>query len=410
MSSLRPVPILLVVASVGFLSGLVGGSVAVQVLEETQNAPPAAVIPSSGRGDTLSPAARSIEDRTVQVVKSASQSVVSIQIRKTIQKKAVRRFSISPFDDFFEFPSDEFFFQGEQQDGQSERIVGGGTGFIVSSDGIILTNKHVVSDPDARYVVITADKKEHEATVLDTDPVNDLAVVKIKSSSAPFRPLEFGNSRSIEIGQTVIAIGNTLSQYQNTVTTGVVSGIGRRVVAGSGAVEGEVIEQAIQTDAASNPGNSGGPLLDLNGKVIGVNTAINRQGQSIGFAIPSEVAARVVESVKQNGRIIRPWLGVRYVLIDAEVARQKSLTVTHGALLLDGDGAQQPAVVPSSPAAAAGLKEGDVIIAVNGEDVTAEQPLGSLIARYQPGKTVTVTVLQNGKERMIQVILAEFGK
>ncbi len=395
------------IALVGFLSGIAGGIVGVRWFQWRFQPATPVVEPTPQKLSATTPTSRE-GDETIAVVKKTSPSVVSILIRK---QQTFSRVPQTPFDDFFEFPGFPFRITPQQprpkKEGPSpEVVVGGGSGFIVSDDGMILTNKHVVSDDAAHYVVVTSDGKEHNSTVLARDPVNDLAIMKIDVKGLV--PLPLGDSSTIQIGQTVIAIGNSLSEYRNTVTRGVISGVGRRVVAGSPTGESEVIEQAIQTDAAINPGNSGGPLLTLDGTVIGVNTAVNREGQSIGFSIPSNVAKQVVESVKKNGRIVRPWLGVRYSLIDEESAKRGQLPVNHGALIVRGNAPEELAVIPGSPADKAGIKENDILLEVNGTAITTEQPLAGLIAKHQPGDSITVKILRNGKEQTVNVTLAEY--
>ncbi|MBI5134724.1 trypsin-like peptidase domain-containing protein [Candidatus Uhrbacteria bacterium] len=395
---------------IGFIGGVFGGLVAGSALL----APAPGAAPAPTPTIEKPPAIVSSDtDRVVEdVVSRASPSVISIQIRK---KGSERRTVVTPFNDFFTSPfGSPFFFQevepqpGSENDAPNqERIVGGGTGFIVSEDGLVLTNKHVIGDQSARYIAVLSSGESKDLTVVAVDPINDLAVARLPEGKYPALPL--GDSGVIRIGQTVIAIGNTLSQYQNTVTKGVISGLGRRIVAGSQLGGGsEVIEQALQTDAAINPGNSGGPLLTLDGAVIGINTAINQGGQSIGFAIPSNLAKQVLESVQKYGRIVRPWVGVRYLLIDKDFAAVKRLAVDHGAYISRGAEGQDLAVVPGSPADKAGLKEGDVIVSVNGKDVTTQSPLGSMIAQFQPGDRVTFKVMRGDNIMEVKVELGEF--
>ncbi|KAA0206845.1 PDZ domain-containing protein [Candidatus Uhrbacteria bacterium] len=281
--------------------------------------------------------------------------------------------------------------------------VGGGTGFFISEDGLVVTNRHVISDPEAEYVVITQDGEEYPATVLALDPAMDLGVLKVEGSGFP--ALELGNSDAIKPGQTVIAIGNALAEFQNSVTKGVVSGLNRRLIAGEFG-RTELIEEAIQTDAAINPGNSGGPLLTLDGKVVGMNTAITDGAQSLGFALPSNALLRAVESARAYGRIVRPWIGVRYVPVDKEVAESEGLDRDYGALVL-GSGRRDPGVVPGSPAEKAGLKERDVILEINGERIGIRRSLASIVARLLPGETVELKVLRDGTERQIPIVLEE---
>ncbi len=355
------------------------------------------------------------ESLTVETVKRASPAVVSIVITKDFVTRR-QMMDGSPFDDFFNFsfpfgtspfpvtPTPRSDVQNPPQPQRQE--IGGGTGFLISSDGLILTNKHVVSDEEAQYTVITNDGKEHAATVVGRDPTNDLAVVKIEGHE--YATLTLGDSNGLVIGQTVIAIGNSLSQYRNTVTKGVVSGIGRRVVAGDATGSSEVIEEAIQTDAAINPGNSGGPLLDLKGHVIGINSAVNQGGQLIGFAIPSNTAQPVVESVKKNGRIVRPWLGVRYVILNARIAKENNFPVSKGALVLRGEQRTDVPVIPGSPADKAGVQENDIIVSVNGTSIDDNHTLAREVQKYQPGDTIELKVLRKGSDKILKVKLEEF--
>ncbi|MBI4239542.1 trypsin-like peptidase domain-containing protein [Candidatus Uhrbacteria bacterium] len=315
--------------------------------------------------------------------------------------------NIFPFDSFFDLDFPFQFRTTPQGNGEGQKQqIGGGSGFIISSDGMILTNKHVVGDADADYSVITNDGKEYAAKVIAKDPVNDLAIVKIDAKNVP--ALELGDSNSIQIGQTVIAIGNSLGEYSNTVTRGVISGINRVVTAADGSGAIETLQEAIQTDAAINPGNSGGPLLNLTGQVIAINTAINRSGQSIGFALPINVAKRSVESVKKFGKIIRPWLGVRYVLIDDELARKNNLSVTYGALIVGNPQKKELSVIPNSPADKAGLQDGDIILELQGLRISREHALANAITQHSPGDEVKLKILSKGKEKTVKVKLEEF--
>ncbi len=280
---------------------------------------------------------------------------------------------------------------------------GGGTGFIVSGDGLIVTNKHVVSSETAKYTVITSDGTDYEATVVARDPLADFAVVKIQARGLPV--IELGDSDKLVLGQRVIAIGNALGEYQNTVTTGVVSGINRAIVAGD-ANSSERLEGVLQTDAAINPGNSGGPLLNLSGQVIGVNTAIDLQGRQIGFAIPINALKTPLQDVLSGGQIIRPKLGVRYVLITKDFAALNEMEVTEGALVVKGDD-NALAVTPGGPADVAGIKEGDIIVSIGGEKITERVSLSSILQKHRPGDTVAVVILREGREITVQVRLGQ---
>lgn len=343
------------------------------------------------------------QSAVIDVVKRASPAVVSIIISKDLNK--IPGFSSSPFD-FGPFSFDPFFqFRNSTDDADQPNVqeVGGGSGFIISGDGLIVTNKHVVDDTTASYTVLTNDGQRYEAKVLSRDPVNDLALVKIEASGLPTLPL--GDSSKTEIGQKVIAIGNSLG-HQNTVTTGIVSGIGRTITA-SGSFGSEQLEGVIQTDAAINPGNSGGPLLDIGGSVIGINTAIDSQGQLIGFAIPVSDLQKDIESFEKFGKIVKPFLGVRYVLVNQTIQEQNQLPVDYGALIVRGSASNLPAVVAGSAADKAGLKEGDVILEINGRRIDQEHSLAGILKDYDPEDVVKMKILSAGTEKEIAVTLGE---
>lgn len=345
------------------------------------------------------------DSAVIDVVKAASPAVVSIIISKDLNQQQQNSFFNSPF--FF----DPFFQNQQQQTPQNTtpnfQQTGAGSGFLISPDGLILTNKHVVGDTSAKYTVITSDGQEHEAKVLSVDPVNDLALVKIDVHGAPI--LKFADSSRIQIGQKVIAIGNSLGQYSNTVTSGIVSGIGRNITAG-GEGSSEQLEGVIQTDAAINPGNSGGPLLNIFGEVIGVNTAIDQQGQLVGFAIPANDAQKAVQSYNKYGKIVRPFLGIRYVLITPAIKEQNKLSSDSGAWVTSGpdaSGNNNPGVIPGSAADKAGVKDGDIILSINGDKIDQNNSLASIVRNYNPGDIVDLLILRNGKQQHIKVTLDE---
>lgn len=344
------------------------------------------------------------QSAVVDVVKRASPAVVSIIVSKDLNK--LPGYSSSPFD-LSPFSLDPFFQSRDENEGVPNiQEIGGGTGFIVSDDGLIATNKHVVDDEQASYTVLTTDGKKYEARVLSRDPVNDIALVKIEANNLP--TLALGDSSGIELGQRVIAIGNSLAQYQNTVTTGVVSGIGRTITA-SGNGGSEQLEGVIQTDAAINPGNSGGPLLDIGGSVIGINTAIDSQGQLVGFAIPVNDFKKDLDSFRKFGRIVKPFLGVRYVIVNETIKQENELSVDYGALVIgSGTGrTAQPAVVANSAAAKAGIKENDVILEINGARITQDHSLAGILKNFDPGDTVKMKILSGEQEKEITVTLGE---
>jgi serine protease Do len=346
---------------------------------------------------------------TIDVVKKTSPSVVSIIISKKVKDLYSANSGIAPdLNNFFEFgwPFNYRLQQPElsPEEAEKKQEIGGGSGFIVSEDGLILTNKHVVIDDLAEFEVVTYDNQKYPAKVLAKDPINDLAVLKIDAKD--LKPLTLGDSDKIEIGQTVIAIGNSLSEFRNTVTRGVVSGINRRVEAGGAGIS-EVLEEAIQTDAAINPGNSGGPLLNLAGEVIGINTAISQSGQLIGFAIPINGAKQVIESIKETGKIVRPFLGVRYIILNKQIAEANKIAVDYGALIVKGAKPEDLAVVPGSPADKAGLVENDIILELNGEKVDDNHSLARMLAKSEPGQEVELKIWHKGEEKTVKVKLEE---
>lgn len=289
--------------------------------------------------------------------------------------------------------------------GQSVQTSGAGTGIIVSEDGLILTNKHVVESAAATYTVVLSDGKEYPGTVVSRDAVNDIAFVRIKASKLP--AAELGDSGAIQVGQRVVAIGNALGQFQNTVTEGIISGLSRGVVAGDEVGQSaEQLQNLLQTDAAINPGNSGGPLVNLEGQVIGINTAVaGQEAQNVGFAIPINDAKPLIASVKQKGKIVRPYLGVQYVALTRDIATANDLNVFEGAWLMGGQG--EPPVIPGGPADKAGLKAGDVITKVGNDKITATTSLQSLIAKHNPNDKVDLTVVRDNKPQKITVTLGE---
>ena len=352
----------------------------------------------------------SLEQAVINVVKNNANAVVSV-----IQTKNVpileRCFRTKPFGDVLDDPLFKRFF-GDAFELQvpdvcergSEQIeVGGGTGFVIGSDGLIVTNKHVVIDTDSQYTVLTNEGKKLEAEVLARDPFQDFAILKIESFDLP--TVKLGNSDSIEIGQFVVAIGNALGEFRNTVSVGVVSGIRNNIAASGAAGFQEVLDEVIQTDAAINPGNSGGPLLNLRGEVIGINTAIARGAQNIGFTIPINKIKRSINSFQTTGKIVYPFLGVRYVIVNTQIQKERDLDVDYGALLESSD--SQPAVVEDSAAQEAGLKAGDIILEINNQRIDEQRTLAKLIQRYQPGQVVKIKVLRGDKELLIDIKLGE---
>lgn len=283
---------------------------------------------------------------------------------------------------------------------------GAGSGFIVSSDGYIVTNKHVVPEGVDTATVIMHDGREYaNVKVTGRDPLNDIAFLKIDGVS-DLPAVQLGDSSQVEPGIKVVAIGNALGQFRNSVTSGIISGIGRPIQAQDSAGSAEKLENLFQTDAAINPGNSGGPLVNLKGEVIGINTAVSEEGDAIGFAIPINDAKNIVKSMLEKGKIVKPYLGVRYITLDPDVAQQLDITQTQGAILLSGNG--QPAVVANSPAAKANLQNRDIITKIGDNAIDVEHGLASRLALYNPGDKVKLTIIRDGKEQTMEVTLEEY--
>lgn len=340
------------------------------------------------------------ENAIVNAVEKANPAVVAITISK----------NVPTYEQFYQNvpgPFGGFGFQIPQlrQNGTELQEIGGGSGFLVSADGYIVTNKHVVADTEAQYAVFTNDGKKYEAKVIDRDPVQDLAVIKIEGKNFP--SLSFADSDQVKLGQTVIAIGNALAEFRNTVSLGIVSGLSRRITASDGRGNSELLDQLIQTDAGINSGNSGGPLLNLSGEVIGVNVAVANGANSIGFALSSNSVKNIVDSVKTNGKIVRPYLGIRYAEINKELQQRNNLPVDYGVLVIGGNTATELAVIPGSPADKAGIQVNDIILEVDGTKLDENTSLPSIIGRKKVGDRVALKLLSKGSEKMITVTLEE---
>lgn len=290
--------------------------------------------------------------------------------------------------------------------GQTSTSTAAGTGVIVSKDGYILTNKHVIDGASKVSVVMDSGKtyEANEVEVVGTDPSNDIAFLKIKGAT-DLPAVTLGDSKTLSVGQQVIAIGNALGQYQNTVTEGIVSGTGRAITAAdSTGQNAERLTDMIQTDAAINAGNSGGPLVNAAGQVIGINTAVG-SGNNLGFAIPISSIKGMLKSLTETGKLERAYIGVYYDSLTAETAKNYNLDITTGAYVHNSNGG---GVIADSPAEKAGLKDGDVIIRVNGAKVGEAGSLSTLVGEYAPGDTVTLTIVRDGAEKNIDLTLGTF--
>ncbi len=283
--------------------------------------------------------------------------------------------------------------------------VSAGTGMIITSDGYILTNKHVVDG--ARSITIITDNNDtyENVKLVGTDPTNDVAILKVNAKDLP--TVTLGDSKTIIIGQQVIAIGNALGQYQNTITSGIISGLGRSLTAYSSDYSmSEELSDMIQTDAAINAGNSGGPLVNAAGEVIGINTAVSSEGSNLGFAIPISSVKGLIKSVIEEGRVTRSYAGVRYFNITPDIAIEYDLPVTSGAYLFTDS--SEPAVIEGSPAADAGLETGDIITKVNGISIGRSGSFSSLLGEYAPGDTVQLEILRDGETKTLKLTLGTY--
>lgn len=281
--------------------------------------------------------------------------------------------------------------------------IGGGSGFFVSSDGYIVTNCHVVEDSAADYTVLTKDNKKYTAKIIAKDKTLDVAVLKIEGKN--FTYLTFADSDTLKLGQSAIAIGNALAEFQNSISLGIVSGLSRSITASDGNGSTEQLDGVIQTDAAINPGNSGGPLLDIKGNVIGVNVAIEDSANSIGFALPSNMVKSVVESVMKNGQIIKPYLGIRYTQINSDIKAKNNLSVDYGVLVAKGSKTGELAVIPGSPADKAGIVENDIILEIDGVKIDETKSFASIIRQKKVDQTITLKVMHDGSTKEVKVKL-----
>jgi len=349
------------------------------------------------------------EQAIIDVVQETSPAVVSIVITKDMP--VLEQYYISPFEEFFNIPQ-------YRQKGTQKQEIDGGSGFIVSEDGMVLTNKHVALDEGADYTVLTNDGKKFPARVLARDPLQDLAILKIETEKkidgngglveTKFPVVKMGDSDKLQSGQTVIAIGNALGEFRNTVSVGVISGLGRTITASGGGLV-ETIEDVIQTDAAINKGNSGGPLLNLRGEVMGINTATVLEAQSIGFAIPVNKAKKDIEQIISFGKIVYAYLGVYYAIINEDLQLKYDLPVDYGAWVgRDAAGAQTPtAVIKNSAAEKAGLKQDDIILEFNSEKITTDNSLAKMIQKRNPGDEIILKVLRDKTEMTLEATLGE---
>ncbi|HEU5100512.1 MAG TPA: trypsin-like peptidase domain-containing protein [Roseiflexaceae bacterium] len=356
-------------------------------VEQQAQQPTAVPVLPTAPATEQAPATASTDSPVVAAVKQVSPAVVTVinTLKPDAVPNATQQFPLP-------IPGQD---EGQRQPRAS------GSGVIISQDGYIVTNNHVVEGA-ASLAVTFADGSRHDATLVGTDPLVDLAVIRVTDAVPGFAPL--GNSDALQPGETVLAIGSPLGDFKNSVTAGVVSAL-NRTVPGSG------MEGLIQTDAAINHGNSGGPLVNLRGEVVGINTLVVRgggttgdQAEGLGFSVPSNTARQVSEQLIQTGKIEHPYLGITYSMIDADIAAQENLPVQNGALI-GASGSNQQSVLPGTPAAKAGLKDGDIITAVGGTKLDSNTSLRGALMQHKPGDTISLEVLRDGKTLNLDVTL-----
>lgn len=336
------------------------------------------------------------EDEIIRAVEAILPSVVSINITKHAELMS----GTMPFPQFAEgsLPKDD----------KGNIKIGGGSGFLISHDGLVLTNKHVIADPDADYTVLDQRGAKSNVSIIARDPIHDVAILKIDPTPhMSIAPL--GNGNDLRLGQTVIAIGNALGEFQSSVSTGVVSGLSRFITAISDmSGRQERLRGLIQTDAAINPGNSGGPLINLRGQVIGINAAVIFGAQNIGFAIPIEKAKRDINDIQKFGRLRRPFIGVRYILVNPELQKHFQLPVDYGAYVVREPMPGDHAIIPGSPADKAGIKENDILLSCNGKTITEKNSLEDILETTSPGEKVSISLLRGKEKETVTLELREW--
>ncbi|MFA6250988.1 MAG: trypsin-like peptidase domain-containing protein [Candidatus Shapirobacteria bacterium] len=328
------------------------------------------------------------ESVVTKVVEKATPSVVTVSISK-IKVLNSNPYGYDIFGNFFGIPNP----RGQAREQNVEQDIG--TGFIIDSDGLIVTNRHVVSDASAKYRVVIGKDEVVEVKEIYRDPINDLAILKVDKKGLV--PVVMGDSDKLKVGQTVIAIGTALGEFRSTVTKGVISGLGRGIEAGSYFEGTEKLSNVIQTDAAINPGNSGGPLLDSSGEVIGVNVAISQSGQNIGFALPINMVKESINNFKSTGEFERPYIGVSYQQISKQAALLNEVPM----------GAYVQEVIPDGPAMKAGIREEDIIIEIDGQKLTGNigESLAEVVSKKKVGQTVKLKIWREEKEMNLEVKL-----
>lgn len=336
----------------------------------------------------------------IEIAKKVCPAVITVVVSKDLPK--VEEFYSFPYGGKeYIMPMMEKGIQGKMEKTQ----IGGGSGFIISKDGYVLTSNHVVADTTAEYTVIIDPQHKHTAKVLSRNPINDIAVLKIDGTNLAY--INLADSNKMQLGEEVVAVGNALGEFHDTLSAGIVSGLSRYITA-FGGIDHQMqnLRGLIQTDAAINPGNSGGPLVNMEGEVIGINTAMIMGAQNIGFAIPINYAKKDLEEVKKYGKIVVPFLGVKYVLLSKEMAQANKLPVNDGALVVR-EALGEPPVIKGSAADKAGIKEFDIILECNEEKITAKNPLANALQKCKIGQETSFKVLREGQELILKTKLVE---
>jgi S1-C subfamily serine protease len=332
----------------------------------------------------------------VSVAKKVCPAVITIVVSKDVSR--VEGFYFVPL-------GDRQTVVPKIDNSQEKTKVGGGSGFVISPDGYIITCSHVVDDVDASYTAIIDPEHKYECQVLAKDPLIDVAILKIDAQKLP--SLKMGNSETIQLGESVLAVGNPMGEFDDTLSAGIVSGLSRKITAYGGSKMQETsLRGLIQTDAAINPGNSGGPLVNMRSQAIGINTATVMGAQNLCFAIPVNYAKKMLEEVLKYGKLKRPFMGIRYVILNAEIAQANKLPVDYGALIVR-ETFGEPAVIPGSAAALAGLKEYDIILEFGGQKISNQRLLTDILQDCKIGDEIPMAVLREGKIFKLGIRLLE---
>ena len=336
----------------------------------------------------------------VELAKKVCPAVITIVVSKDLPK--IEGFYFLPYG------GENLLMPKVSEKGTEKTKIGGGSGFIISPDGYILTSNHVVADKDAEYTILLEPDEAYQAKILSRNPINDIAILKIENKAKKEFPyLSLGNSDNVKLGEEVLAVGNALGEFHDTLSAGIISGLSRFITAFGGITPNiESLRGLIQTDAAINPGNSGGPLINLEGKVIGINTAMIAGAQNLGFAIPINYAKKDLEEIKKYGKLKRPFLGVKYILLNKEISKKNKLPVDYGALVIRETLGESP-ILKGSAAENAGLKEFDIILECEGEKITEKNSLSNILQKFEVGQNVTLKVLREGKTIELRAKLQE---